>query len=616
MNTSAAGLERVSATITKTTKVTKTATRNVNALGKSFGNLVSKFGRLFMLKLMRNAINYIINGAKEGAENLYYYSEIMNTKFKPAMDSISTSMLYMKNSLATVAEPLILSLEPVIYRISELFAQLTDRVAEFLAVLRGDDSYSSALRYFKEYKEAAAGTAKEMQKWLAPFDEINRLNANSGSGDGNALDYSKMFETLSTSYSFANLDLSDLGEKLGQKLTEWISNLPVEELGSKLGDVIGNIFIFALSFITNIDPYTLFDAAKRFLISLQDSLSKAIESIEWENVGTWIADAIDASLMLITDEDFNISAGHLVGAALKAIGLAIYGFAKRLWDRYFKGEWDKLNKILNGESDMSGKEIVIWIIKGITGYKILEGTWKLIIKPFVKGLFGGILGVSNDEVKDGFFGKLFHIIWEGVKVAFGIKNADSADNEISRSGGLVIKEWFRNAIATALLWMAQLSNTLKRTFVQPIADAVNNAIDTINSGIDKYNQFAKMLGLAQIGKLRHVSVNYSLANKQDWVPEEAEGGFVNAGQLFIAREAGPELVGTMGGRTAVANNDQIVAGIEQGVENANENVVTAIYAAAAQIMAKMQSGGSGMSVGQLARMVTTYQNRSAVANNS
>ena len=38
--------------------------------------------------------------------------------------------------------------------------------------------------------------------------------------------------------------------------------------------------------------------------------------------------------------------------------------------------------------------------------------------------------------------------------------------------------------------------------------------------------------------------------------------------MFIAREAGPELVGTMGGRTAVANNDQIVEGIRQGVYDA------------------------------------------------
>ena len=48
----------------------------------------------------------------------------------------------------------------------------------------------------------------------------------------------------------------------------------------------------------------------------------------------------------------------------------------------------------------------------------------------------------------------------------------------------------------------------------------------------------------------------------------ADGGFPDKGQLFVAREAGPEMVGRMGGRSAVANNDQIVAGISAGVYNA------------------------------------------------
>ena len=46
------------------------------------------------------------------------------------------------------------------------------------------------------------------------------------------------------------------------------------------------------------------------------------------------------------------------------------------------------------------------------------------------------------------------------------------------------------------------------------------------------------------------------------------GGFPEEGQLFVAREAGPEMVGSMGGRTTVANNDQIVEGISQGVYEA------------------------------------------------
>lgn len=53
------------------------------------------------------------------------------------------------------------------------------------------------------------------------------------------------------------------------------------------------------------------------------------------------------------------------------------------------------------------------------------------------------------------------------------------------------------------------------------------------------------------------------------IPRFADGGFPESGQMFIAREAGAEMVGNIGRRTAVANNDQIVEGIANGVAEAN-----------------------------------------------
>ena len=64
-----------------------------------------------------------------------------------------------------------------------------------------------------------------------------------------------------------------------------------------------------------------------------------------------------------------------------------------------------------------------------------------------------------------------------------------------------------------------------------------------------------------------VGILYSLAKD---IFGFADGGFPDAGQLFIAREAGAEMVGSLGGHTAVANNDQIVEGIREGVEAAME----------------------------------------------
>lgn len=73
------------------------------------------------------------------------------------------------------------------------------------------------------------------------------------------------------------------------------------------------------------------------------------------------------------------------------------------------------------------------------------------------------------------------------------------------------------------------------------------------------------------------AVSVSTGKNGQTLTVKANGGYVDSGQMFIAREAGPELVGSIGNRTAVANNDQIVEGITGGVRTANADVVAAIY---------------------------------------
>lgn len=96
----------------------------------------------------------------------------------------------------------------------------------------------------------------------------------------------------------------------------------------------------------------------------------------------------------------------------------------------------------------------------------------------------------------------------------------------------------------------------------------------INAGIELFNEFIDWLnskmefswdaleimgktivpaGSIQLFTIPHIPKMYAL------------GGFPSTGELFIARETGPELVGSIGGKTAVVNNDQIVKAVAQGV---------------------------------------------------
>lgn len=79
-------------------------------------------------------------------------------------------------------------------------------------------------------------------------------------------------------------------------------------------------------------------------------------------------------------------------------------------------------------------------------------------------------------------------------------------------------------------------------------------IDTPHINVDSYNRY-------RVGNSTFSTPNFGVR----WY---ANGGFPNAGELFMARENGPELVGRMGNKNAVANNNQIVDGIRAGVYQA------------------------------------------------
>lgn len=101
-----------------------------------------------------------------------------------------------------------------------------------------------------------------------------------------------------------------------------------------------------------------------------------------------------------------------------------------------------------------------------------------------------------------------------------------------------------------------------RRMANSIIGIINRVVDAINNVFH-----ISFRGLSVLGKEVVPAFNARLVNIPH-VPTFADGGFVDEGQLFIAREAGAEMVGRIGGKTAVANNDQIVESVSQGVYEA------------------------------------------------
>lgn len=94
--------------------------------------------------------------------------------------------------------------------------------------------------------------------------------------------------------------------------------------------------------------------------------------------------------------------------------------------------------------------------------------------------------------------------------------------------------------------------------------------------------------------------------------EYAQGGWPSVGELFIAEEAGPELVGTIGGSTAVANNDDIVQGIQGGVERANaeqNELLRNIYSGVVKLLEKDLTISPSVALGQVVARSTALYGR-------
>ena len=225
-----------------------------------FSNFFGSLTRIAKLRLLRGIIRSITSAFKEGTQNLYEYSRALGaadaSHFANTMDSLASSMLYMKNSIGAIVAPLLTSLLPAIQTVVNWFVTATQVVAQFFAALGGQVMYTRAKQYATAWKDVgtatggAAAAAKEYKNTIMSFDEIHALNDTPSSGGGggggaSAPDYSDMFEEAAISSKI-------------RALTEWIRDnfkdileivtaIGAVMLGWKIADSVAG-FMTALGF--------------------------------------------------------------------------------------------------------------------------------------------------------------------------------------------------------------------------------------------------------------------------------------------------------------------------------------------------------------------------------
>lgn len=134
-----------------------------------------------------------------------------------------------------------------------------------------------------------------------------------------------------------------------------------------------------------------------------------------------------------------------------------------------------------------------------------------------------------------------------------------------------VRRWkrkdFRDEIASVDEFVAGDARAAGTAIGEEVANGLSSGLETATEAFNKwFNKLSPRLKYI-MGKVWGEGGNVALPGMN--IPAYANGGFVPRGDLFLANESAPEFVGSIGNRTAVANNNQIVQGIASGVQHAN-----------------------------------------------
>ena len=204
-----------------------------------------------------------------------------------------------------------------------------------------------------------------------------------------------------------------------------------------------------------------------------------------------------------------------------------------------------------------------------TCWNAIKG-WAISAWDGIKSVYAAVGEWINTKVVQPV-GKFFSGLWDGFKE--GAKKAWEGVKSVFSSVGTFFSDTFQKAwqgIVKVFSVAGEIFVDIKdgivsvfKTVVNGLIRGINSVVSVpfngINAALDKLKGI-EVVGLKPFKDLRTINVPQ--------IPLLASGGFPEMGQMFIAREAGPELVGNIGRKTAVANNDQIVSGIESGVYRA------------------------------------------------
>lgn len=481
------------------------ATRAAPKMGKFTQSIL----RVAKYRMIRAALRAVVDAVKEGAENFYNFSASTGEAlvgYATAVNSVKAATSQMKNQLGAAFGTLYAQIAPIIVSLVNMITNLANVLTMLFARLSGASGWYKATAGANDLADAVGGAgsaAKEAMKYLAPFDELNRLPADNKSGGGGG---GGSTDGGGGGYEWVEFEQFDIGDGFAA-------------IFDGLKDILNN----ASEWIENIDWQ---DLPRKVVTGIADAFSK----VDWAGVTQAIA--------------------RFLGAAIGAVGGMIAGIADLCG-----GILESIYNYFHNDdgSYKSGEEIILGIYEGIKGALTNAWNWikENIFTPFMDGLkkaFGiaspakemedpgedigkGILeGIAKPFIKIGEW--INEHILQPIKDFF----SDLTGGPVIELGVSLVKKgwetvsgWFSGLGAKATTAWATIQTWLDKakdskwgwTTVQGWLDGLGEKVST---------GWAK----AQVWLDKAKDSKWGWTTITDWVKEKAGEGWAKA-QVYLAR---------------------------------------------------------------------------------
>ena len=616
------GFKNISKTIDNATKAfkkfcstnpqAKAVDKTVKKLTKSLFSLAT----MLKMRLKRQIITNIYNGLKDGLKSIVKESESTNA----AMSKFVASWHRFANQLAAAVQPILEHLLPVFAVMMDRISAVMEKVSQFTAALSGNNTYKKAKLETIDYAKSLDNATKSQEKLtksVMGFDQLNKISGDSKEAvsgkkfidalvDEDAKNKANEFKAIMNDIKNSLKD-GDLNAAMQGMLDafnlgfSWISNVTGwENAGAAVQDILNKISGTINKFINNTNWGDMGATIGSGINSIVEYFNNFLNDIDFSGLGLAISDHLNGITSVIDGQQIGESIGGIFSSIVDTLesftgNLNWAGIGKNLSDGFSgivsKIDGTKIGKLFTNTVNGIFKTLSTLLADQTSWGKLgteIGNAFNSIITNFdPSNIFKSISNLIID---------LMTMITEFIRTIDATELVNALINVVKSIitdvdwVGIIIKAIemvgiYNNLlanIATAIIekilelpgkiksFVESSGESIGRNFAESITKTIKAMIDSFIATFNPFGKLAQKIS----GKIAQYTINSELPEGHK-IKYYADGGFPSVGQMFLARESGPEMVGTINGNTAVANNSQIVEAVSSGVSKAVTEVLMA-----------------------------------------